>query len=118
MTYAQETIKPYKEDGGSKREQVGRMFDNIAHSYDRLNHTLSLGVDKWWRQCAMDYLKAYLEAVEAAPYCEPIPKKEKSSIYVEGLLANGGPSTDIFKKGIGEEKTGELFRNILFGTAR
>lgn len=57
MTYAQETIKPYKEDGGSKREQVGRMFDNIAHSYDRLNHTLSLGVDKWWRQCAMDYLK-------------------------------------------------------------
>ena len=41
MAYAQEKIKPYKDDGGSKREQVGRMFDNIAHSYARLNHTLS-----------------------------------------------------------------------------
>ncbi len=57
MAYAQEEIKPYKKDGKSKREQVMRMFDNIAHSYDRLNHTLSFGVDKWWRKCAMNYLK-------------------------------------------------------------
>lgn len=57
MSYAQESIKPYKEDGKSKKEQVRQMFDNIAHSYDKLNHTLSFGVDKWWRQCAMNYLK-------------------------------------------------------------
>lgn len=57
MSYAQESIKPYKDSGKSKKEQVRLMFDNIAHSYDRLNHTLSLGVDKWWRQCAMNYLK-------------------------------------------------------------
>ena len=25
-------------------------------------------------------------------------KKEKASVYVEGLLSNGGPSTDVFKK--------------------
>lgn len=56
MPYAQEGIKPY---GGkeSKRVQVQKMFNSIAHSYDKLNHTLSLGVDKWWRQCAVDYLK-------------------------------------------------------------
>lgn len=68
--------------------------------------------------CAMEYLAAYLEDAAEADYCEPAGKKEKASVYVEGLLSNGGPSTDVFKKGIGDEKTAELFRNILFGTAR
>ena len=54
--YEQEQIKPYGEEG-SKREQVEQMFDNIAHSYDTLNHTLSFGVDKLWRNAAIDYLK-------------------------------------------------------------
>lgn len=43
-------------------------------------------------------------------------KKTKASYYVEGLLTNGGPSTDAFKKSLGEEKTAKLFREILFGT--
>ena len=43
-------------------------------------------------------------------------KKSKASYYVEGLLTNGGPSTDAFKKSLGEEKTAKLFREILFGT--
>ena len=42
MDYPQQHIKPYNEDG-KKTEQVERMFDNIAHAYDKLNHTLSLG---------------------------------------------------------------------------
>lgn len=58
MSYAQENIKPYG-DKESKREQVQKMFNSIAHSYDKLNHALSLGVDRWWRQCAMDYLKKH-----------------------------------------------------------
>lgn len=53
--YEQEQIKPYGETG-TKREQVEQMFDNIAHSYDTLNHTLSLGVDKIWRNNAIDFL--------------------------------------------------------------
>ena len=53
--YEQEQIKPYGEEG-SKREQVEQMFDNIAHSYDTLNHTLSFGVDKIWRKAAIDFL--------------------------------------------------------------
>ena len=43
-------------------------------------------------------------------------KKAKASVYVEGLLSNGGPSTDVFKKEFGEAKTGKLFRKVLFGT--
>ena len=53
--YKQEQIKPYGEEG-TKREQVEQMFDNIAHSYDTLNHTLSFGVDKIWRNNAIDFL--------------------------------------------------------------
>ena len=53
--YKQEQIKPYGEEG-TKREQVELMFDNIAHSYDTLNHTLSFGVDKIWRNNAIDFL--------------------------------------------------------------
>lgn len=56
--YKQEQIKPYSSEG-SKREQVERMFDNIAHSYDLLNHTLSFGIDKLWRNTAIKYLKPF-----------------------------------------------------------
>ena len=58
MTYRQEQIKPYSEEG-SKGQQVERMFDSIAHSYDLLNHTLSLGLDRSWRKAAVDSLKPY-----------------------------------------------------------
>ena len=53
--YKQEQIKPYGEEG-TKREQVEQMFDNVAHSYDTLNHTLSFGVDRIWRNNAIDFL--------------------------------------------------------------
>ncbi len=58
MTYQQETIKPYSPDG-AKGAQVEQMFDSIAHSYDLLNHTLSLGIDKSWRRAAIDSLKPF-----------------------------------------------------------
>ena len=56
--YEQEKIKPYDGDG-HKREQVEEMFDNIAHSYDLLNHCLSFGIDKRWRCSAIDALAAF-----------------------------------------------------------
>lgn len=56
--YKQETIKPYDEQG-AKGRQVERMFDNIAHSYDLLNHTFSLGIDRYWRRAAIRSLRPY-----------------------------------------------------------
>lgn len=35
------------------------MFDRIAPTYDFLNHTLSLGIDRSWRQQAIDTLLPY-----------------------------------------------------------
>ena len=65
---------------------------------------------------AYQYMAAYLEAAKNAPACEAEAKREKASVYVEGLLSNGGPSTNAFKKSLGIEKTCRLFRYVLFGT--
>lgn len=51
----QEEIKPYSEEG-EKKAQVEAMFDNIAPTYDLLNHALSLGIDRHWRRAAVDAL--------------------------------------------------------------
>ncbi len=64
----------------------------------------------------VEHLEAYLE-LEAADNIDVAEKQKKASCYVEGLLKNGGPSTDVFKKELGEDKTSELFQKILFGTA-
>lgn len=63
-----------------------------------------------------EYFAAYLASIPVTDVDDTATKNAKASVYVEGLLTNGGPSTDVFKKQFGEEKTAYLFRNILFGT--
>ncbi len=58
MNYAQEKIKPYHQEG-EKRVQVEQMFDTIAPDYDKLNHTMSMGVDRSWRRKAIKWLKPF-----------------------------------------------------------
>ena len=45
-------MKPYNEEQ-TKKEQVEQMFDNIAPTYDRLNHILSFNIDRIWRHRVM-----------------------------------------------------------------
>jgi hypothetical protein len=93
-----------------------------AHWYDSIKLPVSLskkGKKKdtpGFDATVIHYLAKYLETAQAAAVCEAASKREKASVYVEGLLTNGGPSTDVFKKAIGEEKTAELFRKYLFAT--
>ena len=57
-------ITPYTApDQESKKEQVARMFDNIAHSYDFLNHLFSFGIDVLWRKKSIRVLKRHLAKV-------------------------------------------------------
>jgi hypothetical protein len=92
------------------------------HWYDPIKLSVSLSKKgkkahrTGFDECTRDYLNAYLEAAKTAPPCEAAPKRAKASVYVEGLLKNGGPSTDVFKKSIGEQKTAELLRKTLFAT--
>ncbi len=55
--YQQETIKPY--NNGEKTTQVEQMFDNIAPTYDTLNHRLSWDIDRGWRKKAIKQLQPY-----------------------------------------------------------
>ena len=53
--YKQEEIKPYGKEG-EKEKLVEEMFDNIAPTYDTLNHRLSWDIDKGWRKKAIRQL--------------------------------------------------------------
>ena len=53
--YKQEEIKPYGKEG-EKGKLIEEMFDNIAPTYDTLNHRLSWDIDKGWRKKAIRQL--------------------------------------------------------------
>ena len=55
MAYQQKIVTPYNKEE-RKGKQVEKMFDRIAPTYDRLNHILSLGIDRLWRNKAIDAL--------------------------------------------------------------
>ena len=55
--YEQESIKPY--NSGEKGKQVEEMFNNIAPTYDTLNHRLSWDIDKGWRKNAIAQLQPF-----------------------------------------------------------
>lgn len=42
-------LTPYN-SGESKKQQVATMFNNVAGTYDFLNHFFSVGIDKLWRR--------------------------------------------------------------------
>lgn len=102
--YQQEKINPYS-NGEEKRIQVEAMFDNIAPTYDTLNHTLSLGTDKGWRRKAIDRLGKYqpstildiatgtgdfaiLAAKRIGKRQGTIPKNSDTADFSEGKIEN------------------------------
>ena len=56
--YNQEKIKPYNSTD-EKGKVVEEMFDNIAPTYDTLNHRLSWNIDKSWRKKAIQKLSPF-----------------------------------------------------------
>ena len=42
-----------RRDTSEKNQYVRRMFNNISHRYDFLNHFLSAGIDRVWRRKAI-----------------------------------------------------------------
>ncbi|ELX67515.1 ubiquinone/menaquinone biosynthesis methyltransferase [Prevotella nigrescens F0103] len=56
--YNQEKIKPYNSTD-EKGKVVEEMFDNIAPTYDTLNHRLSWNIDKSWRKKAIKQLSPF-----------------------------------------------------------
>ncbi len=98
--------------------------DPGAHWYDdiKLAESISKKGKKAqtpeFNKMALQHLEAYLKSAPQKDVSNEamIIKGQKASDYVEGLLKQGGPSTDVFMKELGAEKTAYLFRKILFGT--
>lgn len=51
-------VTPYGRKDEGKKQQVAEMFNNIAHRYDFLNRSLSMGIDVIWRKKMIAQLKA------------------------------------------------------------
>ena len=95
----------------AKKEGVKKMFDNIAPDYDKLNHILSLNIDKRWRKKAVRELadepramKVLDVACGTGDFTIEIAKKIKQGSEVigvdisEGMIAVGNEK--IAKSGI------------------
>ena len=63
-----------------------------------------------------EYLETYLNLCDDASPVDTATKKKAAQVYTEGLLKNGGPSTDQFVAAKGREYTEKLFREVIFGT--
>ncbi len=57
-------MKPYNNEGTTKGEEVTEMFNTIAPAYDRLNHILSMQIDKLWRRRVVRLVRKACEAIE------------------------------------------------------
>ena len=107
--------------------QVGAAAANLpdhdlgSHWYDDIKYKESLSkkgkkLTPAFDTLTADYTAAYINLCACAPRCDKEAKRAAASKYVEGLLSNGGPSTDAFKKILGEDETKALFRAVIFGT--
>lgn len=52
-------VVPYHNIDEGKKEQVTKMFNNIAVNYDALNTFFSLGIDKHWRNMVIKELASF-----------------------------------------------------------
>ena len=69
----------------------------------------------------LDAVKCFMETAEPLPLLsdeEKAVKLELTQEYCDGLIENGGVSTDVFKKELGEETTRDFFNKVFFGTER
>ena len=61
----------------------------------------------------LEYYKTFFE-IDAPAVTDHDAKAQKIDYYVDGLLNNGGPATDVFVQKFGKEKTSDLFKKVLF----
>ena len=54
-----EVVTPYKDPTSGKKQQVEKMFNNIASRYDMMNTVLSAGIHKRWRKKAIRILSKH-----------------------------------------------------------
>ena len=90
---------------------IASMFDDIAPTYDKLNHILSLNVDKSWRRKAVKRLKKSLENFSNPEILDVACGTADSTVQIAKSIENasiyGVDISDGMLK-IGEEKVRKL----------
>ena len=59
-------------------------------------------------------LDLYLDLLDKVPSCDPNKKKEKTAIYVNRLINEGGAAVDSMNKLIGKELTSKLIKEFMY----
>ena len=112
--YSENGMKAVKEEFASlpERDPGEHWYDSIKlpSSISKKGKKITAELDTM----ALEHFKAYLSSSDSRIE-DTESKNEKAAVYVNGLLEKGGPSTDVFKKQLGVEKTTKLFKEILFG---
>ena len=81
----------------------------------------SFDADNDLKGMLVDCLNTYMSHAKQIPLLTEEEKVEKLTItvnYTDGLIEQGGISTDVFKKELGPQETKKFIDNIFFGTAR
>ena len=63
---------------------------------------------------AQDYAEKYCMLLAHCQVCDESEKRLRNAAFTDGLLKNGGPAVDQFRKMIGEEKAAEFLRRVMF----
>ena len=99
------------------RPEVHNWYDDIKLSCSWGKKTGKKALEALEKGLA-DYVNAYLSVAKNLPELPAellAAKRKKADAYINGLLEHGGPSTDVFVKNLGKEKTEKLFHEVLFG---
>ena len=125
--------------GDTQTDSYQRVLTDLSAMTERYADVTELPVDAAWydkmmtvdmhkqlkddalnEQMFCDALSTYLDASKelALSSDEDAAKQlEITKGYSDGLIQNGGVSTDVFKKALGEETTRNFFDQVFFGSA-
>lgn len=94
-------------------------YDPGAHWYDDMR--IPVSVFKRGRKIReavepmfQKYNELYFRLLKECVRCDSEEKKNCNAAFAEGLLANGGPAVDTFRKMMGDERTEEFLKTYMF----
>ena len=97
-----------------------KVYETAGHWYSNLLLPCTFarktaGKSDRLQEICLRYTANYLEKLKDAPACERTAKQKKTGEFVQGLLDNGGPAVNQFRKLFGEETTVRLISRHMYG---
>ena len=115
----------FSHPGFQPLSEVGKRFPQIpeynpgAHWFDTIQlpvseHRKGKKLRNEMLQMAQEYIALYYELLLQCSPCDAAEKKAKNGEFANGLLQNGGPAVDQFRKMVGDEKTAAFIKSCMF----